>query len=69
MSMRRPSGTTALDLYRERLREAPTCDQCGYTDEGGVWRTGYRDRRLVYRHTCPRCDAVDRRLFRLDGNE
>ncbi|MFC7071112.1 HVO_0649 family zinc finger protein [Halobaculum lipolyticum] len=69
MAMRRASGTTALDLYRERLREEPTCTKCGYTDEGGTWQTRYRERRLVYRHVCPRCGAIERRTFRFDGAE
>ncbi|UIP00377.1 hypothetical protein Hbl1158_03120 [Halobaculum sp. CBA1158] len=69
MSVRRPGGMTALDRYRERLRETPTCLECGHTDEGGEWATTFRSRRLVYRHVCPRCGATDRRVFRLDGTE
>ncbi|MXR41937.1 hypothetical protein GRX01_11390 [Halobaculum sp. WSA2] len=67
MAVRRPAGATALDAYRDRLREAPTCPKCGYTDDGADWRTVYRERRLVYRHSCPRCAAVDTRVLRLDG--
>jgi len=67
MAAGRSVGTTALDEYRDRLREAPTCPECGYTDEGGDWRTAYRERRLVYRHSCPRCAAVKTRVLRLDG--
>ena len=59
MARKDRSGTTALDRYRERLREAPRCGECGHTDEGGEWRTDYRDRRITYRHRCPRCDAVE----------
>lgn len=67
MASRRTAGATALDVYRARLREAPTCPECGYTDDGGDWRTTYRERQLVYRHSCPRCAAVDTRVFRLHG--
>ncbi|SHG39999.1 HVO_0649 family zinc finger protein [Halobaculum gomorrense] len=69
MSSRRAAGATALDAYRDRLREEPTCPECGYTDEGGDWQTRYRERRLVYRHICRRCAAVDTRVLRLDGAE
>lgn len=58
-------GTTALDRYRERLREEPRCGECGYTDAGGAWDTHYRNRRVVYRHVCPRCDAVERLAIRI----
>ena len=68
MAARRTAGATALDVYRDRLREEPTCPKCGYTDEGGAWQTRYRERRLVYRHLCPRCAAVDTRVFRLDSS-
>ncbi|WP_435064668.1 HVO_0649 family zinc finger protein [Halobaculum sp. EA56] len=67
MASRRRGGTTPLELYRERLRESPRCGECGYTDEGGEWQTAYRERRLVYRHVCPRCGAIERRVFRLNG--
>lgn len=68
MSLRHPS-TTAFDLYREQLRDTPTCAKCGFTDSGGTWQTAYRERRLVYRHICPRCGAIDRREFRFDRGE
>lgn len=55
-----------MDRYRERLGEAPRCGECGYTDEGGKWYTGYRDRRIVYRHVCPRCGATETLELRLD---
>ncbi|WP_345778230.1 HVO_0649 family zinc finger protein [Halobaculum rubrum] len=61
------AGATALDAYRDRLRETPTCPECGYVDDGADWRTAYHERRLVYRHDCPRCAAVDTRVIRFDG--
>ncbi|GAA0232655.1 HVO_0649 family zinc finger protein [Halobaculum roseum] len=67
MAARRSAGTTALDVYRDRLREAPTCPECGYTDDGGDWQTAYREQQLVYRHSCPRCAAIDTRVLRFDG--
>jgi len=66
MAADRSSGTTALEQYRERLRERPRCGECGHTDEGGEWQTAYRGGRLVYRHVCPRCGAIERRVLRLD---
>ncbi|ESP89691.1 HVO_0649 family zinc finger protein [Candidatus Halobonum tyrrellensis] len=61
------AGTTPLDRYRERLREEPECAECGFTDEGGDWRTKYRNRRIVYHHLCPRCGATETLELRLDG--
>lgn len=69
MASSRRSGTTALEQYRERLREAPTCSKCGHTDEGGEWQTAYREQRLVYRHVCPRCDAIERRVLRINDED
>lgn len=58
-------GTTALDRYRDSLRGAERCGECGTTEAAGEWTTRYRQGRLVYRRVCPRCGGIERREFRL----
>ena len=58
-------GKTALERYREHLRETERCGACGTAEAAGEWTTRYRDGRLVYRRACSRCGAVEERAFHL----
>ncbi len=59
-------GTTALDRLKARYdAEERTCRQCGYVDREGGWQVETTGSRVLYRHICPSCGAIDRRELRL----
>ncbi|WP_410765526.1 HVO_0649 family zinc finger protein [Haloferax sp. DFSO60] len=67
MSIRRaPRGTTALDRLREHYTDAErVCRQCGYEDLDGQWSARTTGDRVLYRHICPSCGAIETRTLML----
>ena len=41
------------------------CVERGYVDEEGHWESETNGHEIVYRHTCPSCDAVRVHTFEL----
>ncbi|AFK18345.2 hypothetical protein E6P09_06145 [Haloferax mediterranei ATCC 33500] len=61
-----PRGTTALDRLRERYSDADrTCSECGYVDTDGEWSAKTTGSRVLYRHVCPSCGAIETRTLSL----
>ncbi len=59
-------GTTALDRLRARYdAEERICGKCGYDDDEGGWQVETTGSRVLYRHVCPSCGAIERRELRL----
>ena len=64
MASKRGTGLTALDGLRSHFDDAAaTCPKCGYEDDGG-WQASTTGDRVLYRHVCPSCGAIDRRTLR-----
>jgi len=66
MAIRRNAGTTALDRLRSRLEADLRCPECGYEDAEGEWSARTTGDRVLYRHVCPSCGAIDSLTLRLD---
>jgi len=65
MAVRRHAGTTPLDRLRSRLDADRRCPECGYEDTDGEWSAKTTGDRVLYRHVCPSCGAIDKRTLRL----
>lgn len=67
MSIDRSAGTTPLDgLAAYFDRRFSRCPACGFEDDDVHWTAHSDGRSVEYRHTCPSCDAVDRRTLEFD---
>ena len=65
MSSKRSTGTTALDGLRSHFDDAAaTCPKCGYEDADGGWQAATSGDRVLYRHVCPSCGAINKRELR-----
>jgi predicted RNA-binding Zn-ribbon protein involved in translation (DUF1610 family) len=67
MSRRRGGGTTPLDRLKAQYDGDVRCRECGFVDADGGWQAETSGDRVVYRHLCPDCGAVEKRTLRLDG--
>ncbi|PSP99576.1 hypothetical protein BRC94_06960 [Halobacteriales archaeon QS_5_70_17] len=66
MSLNRLGGRTKFERVRARYEETEKkCTDCGYVDQEGNWVSETDGSRIVYRHTCPSCDAVREHTFEL----
>lgn len=55
----------SFDRLKHRLDdEAMTCPKCKYEDTEGEWQSEKKGKRVLYRHVCPSCGAVDKRTMR-----
>jgi transposase len=57
---------TQLERLRRRYETTEKkCSACGYVDDSRNWESRTDGRRVVYRFTCPSCDASREHTFRL----
>ncbi|WP_284009155.1 HVO_0649 family zinc finger protein [Haloarcula pelagica] len=68
MATNRKGGSSPLARIQNRYEGTKKkCPECGFVDEAGNWDSRTNGGKIVYRHTCPSCDAEREHTFSILG--